>query len=84
MRVSVEPGDVGYIMNPAQVKVSVNGQEVTACIMADEELGLAVCYEQPFRDDGLGNAAEVIHEGVVKIHVPEGWVPMRLTTEAAP
>lgn len=73
MRLSVRKNDPGYSPAAFGAKVTLNGVPLDNCITADEELGVALCYDvdasgKPYLDPAdPSRAATIERRGVVKI-----------------
>ncbi len=52
MRVSAKKNDPGYVKNPFDYKVFLNGIEIQDCFTADEEQGIAYIYKRDYRKIG--------------------------------
>jgi len=78
MRVSVIKNDEGFSPSAHLCEVYLNGEILHRCHTADEELGVAYCYEKDangyyITDGDHFKTVEV--RGEVKIVVPIGFVP---------
>lgn len=70
MRLSVRQDDIGYIPNAFGSKAILDGVEIPDCFTADEELGIAYCYERNAHGEHIicdGYVKEIARKGVVKI-----------------
>ncbi len=50
MRVSARPGDLGFIKDRHRISVSLDGEPIFDCVVADEEKGEVIVRERG--DDG--------------------------------
>jgi hypothetical protein len=75
MRISVRRDDLGFSDYAFGAKVFVDGVQIDKCFTADEELGLAYCYDvnnngDMYEDpDNKGQAREIILRGKVEIKI---------------
>lgn len=46
MRVSVSKNDKGFVVDASNYEVFLNGEKLSNCFTADEELGEAHCYKE--------------------------------------
>lgn len=65
MRLSVNKLDIGYDIRAFDASVTIDGIQNRFCITADEDLGEAICYVQPFLRVGNKLATELIKGKVV-------------------
>jgi len=68
MRISTEPGDIGYTQTSYKWDVSLDGKQIRDCVTADEEQGLVVVL---VRDED-GQLA--IEDDKIKTRVKRGMV----------
>ncbi len=65
MRVSVNRNDEGYISDPGNYKVFLDGKELESCVMADEEKGEAEVYKKDKNGDYFVEGYAVIATEIV-------------------
>jgi hypothetical protein len=70
MRLSVDRDDIGYAINTDEVKVMFNGEEISRCVTADEEKGVAIVLTGAVHNGEF--EAKPLY-GKVEIVVPDGW-----------
>ncbi len=79
MRVSFRESDPGYNAKAVGTEIYLDGEKIEQCFTADEELGIAYCYE--LNEEGLvmidpktgDRLKEIERRGNVKIVVPLGF-----------
>ena len=76
MRVSVKKTDIGYVDDPMNYEVSLDGEILKNCITADEEEGMVIVYDTDKKgglvpgEKGCGPVLKTLR-GKVTIEGPE-------------
>lgn len=84
MRISTDPSDISFSPFANSAFVTLDGDEIHLCIIADEEEGIAVCLYSPYVKAG-DELKRYTRHGKIKIAFPndslrreaEAWVADR-------
>ncbi len=69
MRISTDPFDISFSPFAISAFVTLDGEKVSLCVIADEEEGIVTCVCVPYVKDG-GDLKRHTRQGEVKITFP--------------